>query len=251
MLRSLFVSSFLFTLNACDGDTPAEPAPAAETPPIPAVNAKRIELGEPRAAPTPGQFRDKPAQKRDPRVSCRTSREQLTEHFGEDALEDADIDVGEGITQPGTVVAAGTPHAQEVVWKDAERTLPERITVRGDGIRDPQGLGLGTTLAELEESIGPFQLTGFGWDYGGTVFLEGTRLAKMQDRVFFRLQPGDTDSEAAKAALDVVAGDALFSSSDQHVKALDLTVGELLVICPETPRQAVRAAKPKIAPSTE
>ncbi len=256
MLRSLLLSSLALSLAACDcaGTDVAVPEPEPEVsvePPLPGAKAgaKAVQLGDPKLAPQLQHVGKAVDRASDPRVTCRTGRAMLTRRFGPEQVEDKDIDVGEGETQPGTVVAAGTPNAQEVVWADGARTRPERIVVLGDGIRDPHGLGLGSTLAELEEALGPFQLAGFEWDYGGTVMLEGTRLEKLQGKVFFRLQPGDLATPEAQTALQAVIGDSLFASSDANVIALAPVVGEFLLVCPEIPTGPGPSVQPVSPPA--
>jgi len=166
-------------------------------------------------------------------VTCEMDRESLTQLFGPDQLEDREVGVGEGNTMPGTWVAEGTPFAQKVTWADEGRNRPNRIYVRGDAIRGPHDLGLGSTLAELEAAIGPFQLRGFMWEGAGAVMLEGTRLEEFQSKLIFRLSPLNHQSSESQAALHATSGSGLFSSSDANVKVLDLVVGAFTIVCPE------------------
>ncbi len=255
MLRtsSLFMASLL--LAACESEPappPAAPAaPAgAERPFTPPANAKVLQLGEPRQVPAELQGKAHAPEQPDLRVTCRSSREGLTRRFGPDQLVDREVGLSEGETAPGTVVAEGTPFAQEVVWADAKRSQPERIRVLGPGIRDPQGLGLGSTLAELEAALGPFQLTGFEWDYAGTVMLKDTRLEKLEGRLFFRLDPGIVEGAEAQAALQATMGDRLFASSDPNVKILAPVVGEFLLVCPQGPAPTAPSAPAAPSPQT-
>jgi hypothetical protein len=235
------------SLAAC-GIEPAEApeAPEASTAPaapsadaklerqpfVPPTDAKVLQLGEPRALPAGLEGKAHAPPQVDPRVTCRSSRDTMTRRFDSDELEDRLVALGEGEMAQGTVVAEGSPVAQEVVWADESRTRPERIRVLGEGIRDPSGLGLGSTLAELEAALGPFQLTGFEWDYAGTVMLAGTKLEKLEGKLFFRLEPRASDTPEAQAASKATMGDGLFASSDPNVKLLDPVVGEFLMVCP-------------------
>lgn len=245
MLRSAPLLLATLLMAACDSEpepASAEVQPAAapagavgEQPFTPPKDAKVLELGEPRQVPQGLEGKTHAPSQPDLRVTCRSSREVLTRRFGTDQLVDREVGLGEGETAPGTVVAEGTPFAQEVVWADSERSRPERIRVLGDGIRDPHGLGLGSTISDLEASLGAFDLTGFEWDYAGTVMLRGTRLEKLEGRIFFRLAPQNTSTPEGQAALQATMGDQLFASTDPNVLALAPVVGEFLMVCPSPP----------------
>lgn len=168
------------------------------------------------------------------RVGPGTTRVELAAEFP-GAVTDTTIQMGEGETAPGTVVHAADPVRRiEVVWQDSGRTRPWRIQVSGDSSRwtVAPGIGLGTSLAQLEElNGGPFQLTGFGWDYAGTVLgwnegaLEQPLLAG-NGRVILRLAPGAGAAPSDEAAL---AGDAVFRSSDPAMQRIDPTVYQIIV----------------------
>ncbi len=241
MPRPALIVAFAL-LIACDSaptepvEAPAEPVAEAPAPTAegfnPPADAKLLKLGDPQELPADLQGKAHAPQKQDPRVTCRSGRAQLVQRFGEDALIERPVDLGEGETAPGTVVGEGTPFAQEVTWADPAQTKPARIRVLGEGIRDPSGLGLGTTMAELEAAIGPFELAGFGWDYGGTVFLEGTRLAALDGKLIIRLEPTLHDGEDTMQRLSEASGDVVFASSDPKITVLSPTVGEFMMVCP-------------------
>ena len=107
----------------------------------------------------------------------------LAEYFGYKNLADADIYVGEGYTEEATVVFGDSPSDRlEVFWKDkAARSGPLRVVVRQTATgfpmsrwHTPAGLTLGMRLRDIERRNGrPFRLSGFGWDYDGTVPVVG------------------------------------------------------------------------------
>ncbi len=243
MHRAIALCVVTLLLTACDPAPPADvsepdgaPPEAAEDKPFtPPADAKVIPMGEPRALELGPKGKPGVPQQTDPRVTCRSTRATMTRRFGPEQLNDREVDLGEGEVGTATIVGEGTPMAQEVVWLDGDRLRAERIRVLGEGIRDPNGLGLGSTVAELEAAMGPFQLHGFGWDYQGTISLTGTKLERLQGKLFFRLMPRNTDGPEAQAALAAVAGDALFPSSNADVKTLDLVVGSFEMLCPKGP----------------
>lgn len=117
----------------------------------------------------------------------RTSTEvSLLESLGKAVVKEA-IEVGEGMTEPGLVIYRDDPARRlAVVWGSGKPAHPGTIFIcygEVDGVcrwRTGSGIGVGTTLQELERRNGrPFQMTGWGWDLGGTVVSwEGGNLEK-------------------------------------------------------------------------
>lgn len=168
-------------------------------------------------------------------VGASTTHAQLARRFA-GAIADTMIHMGEGQFAPGTVVHATDPLRRlEVVWQDGERARPWRMQVSGDStlwVIGP-GITLGTRLAELERLNGrSLTLTGFGWDYGGTVMgweqgaLEQALLGG-NGRVILRLAvaPGEGGSADARA----VSGDGVFRSDDAAMRRLDPAVHQIIV----------------------
>jgi hypothetical protein len=94
--------------------------------------------------------------------------------FGGAQVTDEEIHVGEGETEPGTVLFGNLPDFRiEILWQDVKRRERPRV-VRAVGEKTrwatPTGLTLGLPLRRLEQLNGlAFRLLGFGWDYAGTV----------------------------------------------------------------------------------
>lgn len=164
-----------------------------------------------------------------------TSYAELSQRFpGE--VSDTMIHLGEAQFAPGTVVHAGDSVSRvEIVWLDSLRSRPWRIQLSGDTSRWSVGPGitLGTRLTELTRLNGrPFELTGFGWDYSGTVLgwdqgaLEPVLLGG-NGRVLLRLAPDS--AAAASEAAQAVAGDGVFSSDQPEMQQLDPGVYQVIV----------------------
>lgn len=120
----------------------------------------------------------------------------------------------------------------EIIWLDEKkRRRPGDVLVYDPGPwRTPEGIGIGATLAEVERANGkPFTLSGFGWDYGGSVLdFEGGRLApnKLANgngcRLLLRFSPpgayeGDVD------------GDREFRSDDAAMRAAKPVVYQMVL----------------------
>jgi hypothetical protein len=141
------------------------------------------------------------------------------------------IDGAEGETLVATVVFGDDPaHRLELIWADeARRQLDTiRLSPRSAWIT-PDGLAIGATLAEVEKANGrPFALSGFEWDYGGTVtdWKGGALAAPLPGGCIVAVVfgPSPKASDAARAA---VAGDRGFSSDDRKMRAAQPIVTRL------------------------
>lgn len=174
-------------------------------------------------------------------VTSATSEADLRAIHGAAEVQATEIPVGEGMTEPGTVLFPGDPRRTlEIIWRDASRTRAREIRIRNEGTvwRTKEGLTIGTTLREIErQNGGAFVLAGFGWDYGGTVLhAAGGRLGELGREakgglagrlLLLRLAPAsEAQSTDAYAA---VTGDGAFSSNHPSMQALDPAVYEIVV----------------------
>lgn len=176
-------------------------------------------------------------------VTGRTSEEDLVGRYGRRAVVRGAIPVGEGETQPGTILFPGDSARElAILWRDStRRDRPQALRVTAPGSRwtIAPGVRIGTRLSELETlNGGGFTLTGFGWDYAGTVMSwDGGRLEEPfggTSRALVRLAPAP--GVATDSAAQTVAGDRLFRSSDPVMRRLDPAVYEMVVIFGDSAR---------------
>ncbi|HIK41714.1 hypothetical protein [Thermoleptolyngbya sp. M55_K2018_002] len=167
-------------------------------------------------------------------VTKNTTRQDLAAQFGEANLEDKEIGMGEGETELGTVVNLGPERSFTIIWGNPERTEAAAVMNPGPAWQTPEGIGVGTSFAELQQTLGPFKFYGFDWDYGGTVLLEGTELRDYYGLLVMRLHMDDAARTQSASDYQALIGDELFESSNPHAQKLNLTVGELLVSLRET-----------------
>ncbi|GAB3173858.1 hypothetical protein [Telluribacter humicola] len=101
----------------------------------------------------------------------------LIEHLGAENVRRDTIYIGEGEYRIGTTLFKGTSDEAQILWKDTTNwAYPELVRII-PAVRpqDSQwlvegGVRIGASLKETEQLNGkPFELYGFGWDYGGTV----------------------------------------------------------------------------------
>ena len=160
--------------------------------------------------------------------------------FGAATVKAESIHVGEGEFESGTVLFPDDSTRRiEILWRDTvARAEPRAAIVRGAASvwRAYPGIGPGTDLRTVESFNGrAFNLSGFGWDYGGnagdwaggrldTLWRDGTTLGAAVTLRF------DTSHEPREYQLvNQVSGDRVFSSSHPAMQALNPRVYELIV----------------------
>ena len=162
-------------------------------------------------------------------ITQNTTRENLAALFGEDRLRDEAIHVGEGFTEPGTVVDLGPEQSFTIVWQDDDRTRPALARNFGPAWKTPEGIGVGTSFEQLKTTLGSFKLYGFGWDYEGALELEGSQLEKYYGNLILRVSPDSNAIAKNETAYQAVLGDGLFSSDEPNLALLNLKVDQMIV----------------------
>lgn len=162
-------------------------------------------------------------------VTASTSRQQLADLYGEANLQDTDVPVGEGFTEPGTVVSIDNQPQFTVVWLDGSRSRPLMAKDFSPTWQTPEGIGVDTPYATLQQQLGTFQIYGFGWDYGGTLSLEGSQLDAYYGLLLLRAEPSPAAMEAHPEAAQATAGDRLLPSTDPNLAQLDLRISAMIV----------------------
>jgi hypothetical protein len=162
-------------------------------------------------------------------VTPDTSREELAQLYGENNLKDQSIHMGEGFTEPGTLVDLGPEQRFAIVWLDETQTEPLLAKDFGTAWQTPEGLGVGVSYATVQSVLGNFQLYGFEWDYEGSLVLEGSNLDKYYGDLLLRVRPSRESVEAHPKEYEAVLGDALFAGDDPNLEPLDIQVYEMTV----------------------
>ncbi len=151
--------------------------------------------------------------------------------YGDLAQEDS-IHLGEGIFEPGIVLFKESKNRVDLYWDAAMGSdRPSYVSIYGkDGQTDwstPNGITIGTTLEEMQRLNGkPFELYGFGWDYGG--YVSDWKGGKLAGRgLSIRFEPG----AGGEAAMELV-GDVTLSSDNPALKSVKASVGEITLSDP-------------------
>lgn len=113
---------------------------------------------------------------------------------------------------PGAFVYHETDDALQITFSDDGKQILT-VTILGKNWKSKEGLRLGTPLDQLERiNGGPFQLYGFGWDFGGQVLGRGRAL-----RGYDIFLAPTVDGGKAR---DQVTGEGKYSSHHPAMKAL-------------------------------
>lgn len=177
-------------------------------------------------------------------IRASTTENLLVRQFGAANVKDDSLAGGEGEMVAGTVLfPTDSLRRVEIFWDDSAPPHTRISMLRVTGTRSAwlvaPGVTLGTSLADLETlNHGAFTLSGFGWDYGGTVTSwRGGALdtlwtgagGKSVGHVGVRMTYA---AGAPGSVLDKVQGDRDFASSLPAMRAANPVVAELYV----TPR---------------
>jgi len=166
-------------------------------------------------------------------VADSTSEQDLVDLFGRDEVVRRELDVGEGMCAPGSVLYAGTADELAVTWTDTTYSRPAILTVMGENSRwrTAVGVAVGSTLAALDSLAGePVQFTGFGWDYGGTgVWKEGT--PRGTGEVLLQLSPDSASYERARSdpRYPEITGEQTVTSRHALIRELTIRVERILI----------------------
>ncbi len=150
--------------------------------------------------------------------------DELAQRFGAENITTQTLPGPEGESYEATVVFADDPTQRlEIIWNDT-RSAPASVSVETTGTawHGVEGYTIGSSIADIERiNVMPFQLWGFGWDYGGWVsdWRAGSLAQTPGCNVRVRFSPRN---ETATGAM----GDSAFMSNDQAVRDTDPVVSE-------------------------
>ncbi|MBF2064758.1 MAG: hypothetical protein IGS39_10105 [Calothrix sp. C42_A2020_038] len=165
-------------------------------------------------------------------ITKKTKRSDLVKLFGASKLKDETTRFFGGDAEfPGTVVNLGKDKGLTVLWKDKSRREVRGVMVYDPQWQTPEGIGVGTTVSQLQQKIGNFKMSGFGWDYGGIPNLEGTKLSSYKGLLTLRM---DANSKAAqqyeKEYMKTLGDNVTLSSSNPSLKRLGVSVRQMIVL---------------------
>lgn len=163
-------------------------------------------------------------------ITSQTTRADLVKMFGESKLKDDVVLEGEGtISVPVTKVNLGGDKYLTVVWEEDTRETLLYVRDFGSAWKTPEGIGVGTSLAELQAELGDFKLTGLGWNYGGFINLETTTLSEYQGLLSLKLAPDEEAIKQNTQQYEAVLSDRELSSTNPNWQLLKMKVSQMTV----------------------
>ncbi len=153
--------------------------------------------------------------------------EELAKRFANPKPTDTAVSEGEGTCSRGTLYGKDTEHEFEVVWADLKRREVAKVIFKGNMWKTNKGIGFDTSLKDIEKINGsPFSLTGFDWDYPGTITDFGKH-GRLEKGVYvIRLDTKKTSHSITKLK-SKVTGDKIFSSSHPAMQKLNPSVYDI------------------------
>ncbi|BAZ10421.1 hypothetical protein NIES4071_22360 [Calothrix sp. NIES-4071] len=164
-------------------------------------------------------------------ITRKTKRADLVKLFGASKLKDETTRFFGGEAEfPGTVVNLGKDRGLTVLWKDKTRREVRGVMVYDPQWKTPEGIGVGTTVSQLQQKIGNFKMSGLGWDYGGIPELVGTKIASYKGELVLRMSADSKLSQKYEKESLAISGDGVtLSSSNPSLKRLGVNVRQMIV----------------------
>ncbi len=219
----------LFSLGACEWETSSTNTSNAinstkETPNVNVAPTTPRTVSQPRSVNA--QWLCIPG-KQVGKIKSTSNEAAVIAAYGKENVVRRTIGLGEGETTEGTVVFPDTDNELIIEWADGQAfQKPAKIRIEKNNAqwKTDQGIGIGTTLAELQQINGKdFKFAGFEWDYAG--FTNAWEGGKVNEKLTVFL-----DANNPEAVMPDLMGDELFSSSHPKAAAADLRVRSLVIL---------------------
>ena len=167
-------------------------------------------------------------------VTAKTTHADLVKIFGESKLQDEILSENdETISIPITKVNLGGENYFTIAWEDDSRQKLLYLSDFGSAWKIPEDIGVGTSFQELRQKLGEFKLTGLGWNYGGFINLETTKLSEYQGFISLKVSPNEKAIEKYPQQYEAVLTDQELSANNPNWKALDMKVSQISILFDE------------------
>ena len=164
-----------------------------------------------------------------------SSEARLIAAFGQDNVVTGEVDGPEGSTIIATTLFPNDPDKRmEFGWWDEAKY--ERLAYFTVPIKDtaPGGLKAGLTVKEVEAlNGGPFELSGFWWDYGGYAGFDGGKLGDVPGGCHLSVSFQPMAEYPADLDVDAISGDRTISSSEPLLETVGAKVESITIGYPD------------------
>jgi len=172
-------------------------------------------------------------------VAADTDERQLIRRYGKDQVGREQIPVDdEGGSRLGTSLFPRSVDELKIVWREGAFDRPQRVLLLllqpGSRWKTPDGIGVGTTLKELETANGgEFEFAAFAWDGAGwiTSWLGGRLVSRCPtDLIRLRLRAQGFDRLTWQEQEPLTGSQRQLRSSDPALGKLRLVIGQIEVM---------------------
>lgn len=149
-----------------------------------------------------------------------TTLAELETQFGAENVVTGEVPGPEGTTLIATTIYPGDEDAaMEVHWFDAEKHEYLSTVFLAPADSGPGGVRIGMGIEEIAAINGaPFDLLGFGWDYGGSGWFETGALSEVPGGCSVNIRFAMSDDAAlSDAEMMAISGDVMLRSDNPTV----------------------------------
>jgi hypothetical protein len=165
-------------------------------------------------------------------ITPQTTKASLAKRFPVARLEDFTAYGPEGIGEfAATRVTQNGEHMLDVLWKNANRQQADRVRIYDDRWRTAEGVGINTSLNELQRLFGVYKFYGFGWDYSGRLVAGNSKLDKYTKNLGMVISMNADSQKSQRNNRDYQAlmGDRKIASNDARARRLNIRISYLEV----------------------
>lgn len=158
-----------------------------------------------------------------------STHQSLVQLLGPEAVIKEDLHVGESTWVQGTIIYPNTNNELLIYWQNEDYETIRQIAISKPGgqWQTMKGIHIGQSIKEVTAiNGGPFNLTGFQWDYAGkTLNWQGGKLSTHLTLAF--------DYNGDISIYPFLIGDKIISSDNSSLLKLDPRVRQIIVTITE------------------
>ena len=162
-------------------------------------------------------------------VTATTTEAELISLLGAEQVKRDVMALGEGEEAEVTSLFPGDKEKElQILW-DIPFTKPLVVNVSGTAWKTKEGVMLGISLKDLEKiNQSSFELSGYGWDYEGSVLNYGSGLlSKYDNTLLVRFNDADAAQRISESEFATILGDNSFSSDNEILQKMNPIITDM------------------------